>query len=86
MHYHSYLAKKRNEENYRKKYFSTRQEEFWDVDRDQVMFAETKKRCSCGLGCGNHRRNPWLQGRERLTLQERKDLDKVKNDLYEEAA
>ncbi len=38
--------------------------------------------CSCSM-CRNERRNPWVNNRERLTMQERKAEDSYKDEIRE---
>lgn len=41
--------------------------------------------CSCS-GCCSPRRNPWLRNKEKLTLQERRNLDMFEDDMEETVA
>jgi hypothetical protein len=43
-------------------------------------YADTMKRCSCSMCC-NQRRSSWNDNLTKLTLQERKDKDRVKEEL-----
>lgn len=51
-----------------------------DLTLIATMRYNTMKSCSCHMCC-NERSNPWIHGYERLTLQERKNLDDFKQQL-----
>lgn len=58
----------------------------WTHIKDLTIFVNKRynnmKNCSCYLCC-NERRNPWLGGEERLTLQERRALDSYDDQMEE---
>lgn len=50
-----------------------------EKERIVGLHKKTTKRCSCFM-CSSSRKNKWTSKRDSLTLQERKILDKIKED------
>lgn len=57
---------------------------FWFNPEDKIHTTQRRwnnmQICSCA-SCGNRRRDPWLNGQERLTLQERKALQAFNDEI-----
>ena len=71
--------RRHHKERMKKRALSKLRNWHWN-DTEFFKFADNLTRCSCHMCC-NERRNPWLPGREKMTIQERRAQDNFEDSL-----